>query len=216
MCVWVLFFQKFLCFTGPWLHTQQPLSQSAWSFYQGKSNHSGVSLQMLSLQCISGRRILSQIQINSFVMLLPVFRNYCTSFKADLMLVLWNPPSNVSPVGHLIRSNHTVAHTSGLLYLHLNHLITPEKISPHNWMKRRNRSVTLACPTFISCLTSGCSGEKETPALVLIELRLDSQPEQRKGETGRLRPEMCMIMYAACLNTVVELLHAQFWACTWL
>lgn len=119
-------------------------------------------------------------------------------------------PSNVSPVGHLIRSNHTVAHTSGLLYLHLNHLIIPEKISPHNWMKRRNRSVTLACPTFISCLTSGCSGEKETPALVLIELRLDSQPEQRKGETGRLRPEMCMIMYAACLNTVVEFLRAQF------
>lgn len=64
------------------------------------------------------------------------------------------PPSNVSPIGLLIRSNHTVAHNLELLYLHLNHLITPFSISPHNWMKRRNRSVTLACPTFVSCLTS--------------------------------------------------------------
>lgn len=120
----------------------------------------------------------------SFVMLLPVLTS-----KQPSCWRCRNPhpnPSNVSPFGLLIRSNHTVAHTSELLYLHLNHLITPLSISPHNWMNGRNRAVTLACPTIISFLTSVLATVvmKEAPAFVLNELRLVSQPIQRKGETG--------------------------------
>lgn len=98
-----------------------------------------------SLRWLSDRRTLSQIQICSFVMLLPVFRNHCSFFKAYLMLVLWKPPLQCFTFGCLIRYSHAVAHTSGTLYLHLNHLITPSSTSPHNWMKRRNRSVTPDC-----------------------------------------------------------------------
>lgn len=142
------------------------------------------------MRCLSDRRTLSQIHICSFGIFSLVFREHYSTFKADLMQVLWKYPPNVSPVGFLIRSTHAVAHTLGPLYLLLNHLITLSSISLHNWMKRRNRSVTLECLRdlyFLLNICVQCSGERETPALVLIELRLDSQQNKGRQEDREQR-----------------------------
>lgn len=109
------------------------------------ANHQCVFANVESLRWLSGRRTLSHIHICSFGILFPVFRDQYSPFKADLMQVFWKYPPGVSPVGFLIRSPYAVAHTSGPLYLLLNHLITLSSINLHNWMKRRNRSVTLEC-----------------------------------------------------------------------
>lgn len=97
------------------------------------------------------------------------------------MLVLWNP----SPP---IRSKHTVAHTftEGQLYLHSNHLITPFSISPHNWMKRRSRSVTLVFYFMLNICVLDAAGRRKCQ---------HSQLEQRTWETKGICVCLCCYIW---------------------
>lgn len=127
-----------------------------------------------------------------------------------------NPLANVSPAGLLIRSNHAVAHTLVSLYLHLNLLISPPSISPHNWMKRRNISVTLECLHDLYFLLNICvqSAAGRRKHQHLCWLSWDWIHTQNKEEKERLvewdQTKVCeWNMLYVCLNVVVELVYAH-------
>lgn len=177
------------------LYTHRLLSQSSWSLYQGKSNHKCWKRVMTIWQ--EDTVTDSHLQCCHVP---PCLQRSWLMFQSgpDAGVVKIHPPTThrftcwpsnqIQPCRgpHLGPALSALESSDNPLSL----------VSLHNWMKRRNRSVTLECLCDLYFLLNICvqsaAGEKGTPALVLIALRLDSQPEQRgEVETGRRRPETC-------------------------
>ena len=176
-------------------------------FYQGKSNHNSVSLLMLKVcndyqiggHCHRFRSAgLSSYSLSSEITAHLSKQTWCWCCENTPP-----PPNRISPVCHLIRFNpHLDPH-----YLLLNHLITPSSISLHNWMKRRNRSVTLECFRDLYFLLNICvqsaSGKRKHQHLCWLSWdwihSQNKEETERKGDWDQRR--------AVCINKFFWLVH---------